>query len=165
MNQEKLMKQVTPGEMHAIVASRVADGAVGLFYARDPITWLAAIGAHCQIDQAEVRPAAAAAKVIERLRAKFSATHIPSAALPWYLIDHDQAVAALDEINMATGELLRDLQPRSPVMLFPSRSRGHVLGFTRGGQVVVKLDAPRFTTNLVIAPRESVKPVIRRMPA
>src|SRR6185369_4410302 len=101
-------KRIQPGSLHVIVASRV-DGPVGLFYSHDPGNWLAAISTHVTLDQVEVRPSRAAARVVDQLRARFAILHTPSDALPWYLIDMQQAIRALNAIDLETGELVRDL--------------------------------------------------------
>jgi hypothetical protein len=158
------VKHIETGAMHAVVAQRVQDGAVGFFYTRDPLNWLAAIGNHFQLGETEVRPAAAGARVVDYLRARFQFAHVPSDALPWYLIDYLQAIEALDRVDLRTGELQR-LPIDTRVMVMPHRVRGRVLGFTHGDRVVVKLDCTRFTENLVIAARDQVKPILRAVAA
>lgn len=153
------MKEIQAGQQHVIIASR-ADGAVGIFYARDPLNWLAALGTHAPLEDVEVRPSAAAAKVVEQLRARFAPAHFPSTALPWYLIDYSQAVQALDQLDLDTGELSDHLKHGAEVMVLPHRNRGQMYGYTRGGQVVVKLHSSPLVANIVIAPRQQVKPVL-----
>lgn len=156
------MKDIQQGQQHVIIAAR-ADGAIGLFYAREPLNWLAALGTHAVLEDVEVRPGEAAAKVIEALRGKFQAAHFPGLALPWYLIDYRQAINALNEFDLDTGERAR-VAIDTEVMVLPDRNRGSVMGYTRGGQIVVRLHASRNVANVVIAPTAMVKPVIR-MPA
>lgn len=151
------MKQVQQGSLHIIVAGRL-DGAVGFFYARDPLNMLAALGTHMQLGDVEVRSSSAAARVTERLRRRFAITHVPSDALPWYLIDYRQALEALDSIDLDTGEL-KVIAVDAPVMV--DRRRGRVFGYTRAGDVVVRLDNPGADTNLIIANRQRVKPILR----
>jgi hypothetical protein len=153
------VKQIQPGQQHIIIAGR-DDGAVGLFYARDPLNWLAAIGTHFALADVEVRPGTAAVQVVEEMRAQFAFAHLPGAALPWYLIDYRQAIDALNARNLDTGELRR-LALQSEVMVFPNRDRGRVMGYTRGGQVVVRLHTSPFVANVVIASAGMVKPVLR----
>lgn len=160
INREKLMKQTQPGQLHVVVAARL-DGAVGFLYTRDPIEWLAQLGSHMDLGEIEVRACAAAAKVVKYLRSRFSVADVPSRHMPWYLVDYKQAVDALDEIDLATGEPRSGLELDAPVMVYPQAARGRVFGFTCGGQVVVKLDVGRFTENIVIAARQDVKPIVR----
>lgn len=160
MDQEKLMKQIQPGELHVVIAGRL-DGVVGFLYTRDPLEWLARLGSHMDLGEIEVRASAAAVKIVKYLRSRFSKANVPSDSMPWYLVDYCQAVEALEEVNIATGEPHNGLELEAPVMIMSTRARGRVFGFTCRGQVVVKLDAGRFTENIVIAPREDVKPIVR----
>lgn len=160
INREKLMKQIQPGALHVVVAGRL-DGVVGFLYTRDPLEWLARLGSHMELGEVEVRATPAADKIVKHLRSRFSMANVPSSAMPWYLVDYRQAVEALDEIDLSTGEPTNGLALNAPVLVLPDRARGRVFGFTRRGQVVVKLDGPRFTVNIVIAPRDQVKPILR----
>lgn len=154
-------KQAKWGELHVIVAARIQDNAVGLFYTRDPKAWLAAIGTHMQLGAVETRPAAAAVKVVESLRRRFAIAHTPSDAFPWYLIDFAQAIAALNAIDLNTGDAARDLELQQRVFLIPERVRARVFGFTKSGRVVIQLENAPDVANLVIARRENLKPILR----
>lgn len=160
MDREKVMKQIQPGALHVVVAGRL-DGVVGFLYTRDPLEWLARLGSHMELGEIEVRASAAADKIVKHLRSRFSVANVPSAAMPWYLVDYRQAVEALNEVDLITGEPTTGLALDAPVMVYPQRVRGRVFGFTRRGQIVVKLDGARFTSNIVIAPRDQVKPILR----
>jgi hypothetical protein len=155
------MKQIHPGEQHVIIASRIQDGAVGLFYTREPGNWLAAIAAHFQLASVEVRPSSAAPKVIEALRRRFAVAHTPYDTMPWFLVDFRQAVEALNALDVETGEPRRDLEIAARVMVLPQRLRGSVVGYTRRGQVAVKLVGNGAVSNVVIAMRDQVKPILR----
>lgn len=160
MNRERLMKQIQPGALHVVVAGRL-DGVVGFLYTRDPLEWLSHFGSHVELGEIEVRASAAADKIVKHLRSRFSIANVPSSAMPWYLVDYSQAIDALNEIDLTTGEPVSGLALKARVMVYPQRVRGIVFGFTRRGQVVVKLDDTRFTSNIVIAPRDQVKPILR----
>lgn len=159
MNQEKVMKQIRPGELHVVIVSREQDSAVGLFYTRDPMNWLSALASHGPLRDVEVRPARAAAQVVERLRGHFSLTHLVGAALPWYQVDFEQAIAALSAVNLDTGAELIRCGVGDPVSV--RGERGKVIGYTRGGEIVVKIDRAPIVANLMIAARADVKPVVR----
>lgn len=159
MDKAKLMKQIRPGSLHVVVAGRL-DGTVGFLYTREPLDWLAKLGSHMDLGEIEVRASAAAEKIVRHLRSLFAVANVPSSRMPWYLVDYQQAVAALDGVNLQTGEPLSGLELNAPVYV-RDQGRGHVFGFTRSGQIVVRLEGRRFTQNIVIAPRENVKPVVR----
>jgi hypothetical protein len=160
LDREKLMKQIQPGSLHVVVAGRL-DGTVGFLYTRNPLDWLATLGNHFELGEIEVRASAAAEKIVRYLRSRFSVAHIPNERMPWYLVDYPQAVQALDEIDLDTGEPTSGLELGAKVQVDPGRRRGSVFGFTRSGRVVVKLDGLTFTENIVIAPRENVKRIVR----
>jgi hypothetical protein len=44
------MKHVVPGAMHVVLCTRCSDGAVGIFYSRDPVRFLIAINAHAPLE-------------------------------------------------------------------------------------------------------------------
>lgn len=154
------MKQIQPGSLHVVIAARL-DGAVGFLYTRDPLNWLAQLGTHMQLAEIEVRATAAAEKIVKYLRSRFSIANIPNGLMPWYLVDYPQAIEALNEVDLESGEPRSGLALEMPVMVFPQRVRGHVFGFTRGGDIVVRLDGARFTANIVVVPRKNVKPILR----
>jgi hypothetical protein len=160
LDREKLMKQIQPGALHVVIAARL-DGTVGFLYTRNPLDWLAALGSHFELGEIEVRASAAAEKIVRYLRSRFSVASIPSERMPWYLVDYPQAIEALDEVNLETGEPSSGLELNARVQVDPGRRRGTVFGFTRRGQVVVKLEGGHYTSNIVIAPRENVKPIVR----
>jgi hypothetical protein len=160
MNREKFVKQIQADSMHAMVVKR-GDGLVGLFYTREPMNWLGILSQHALIEEAEVRPSAHSPRIVSFMRARFAHAHTPNEAFPWYLVDFQQAVDALNDFNHETGELLDLLKPDTPVLVLPERKRGTVIGFSRCGRVVVKLHSPHHISNLVLALRENVKPVVR----
>jgi hypothetical protein len=162
MNLEQAMKHIVPGALHVIVASRHQDGAVGLFYSRDPSTWLVALSSHAQLDQVEVRHGAASAHVVEQLRTRFDPLHAPAGALPWYLIDFDQATKALGEYDLETGARVAGAAFKLHDRVYvASAGRGVVEGFTPCGRVTVRMEANRLTSRVVHAPRSLVKPIVR----
>jgi hypothetical protein len=154
------MKQIQPGSLHVVVVARF-DGTVGFLYTRNPLDWLATLGSHFDLAEIEVRATAAAEKIVRYLRSRFSIASIPSERMPWYLVDYPQAIEALDEVDLETGEPSCGLELEARVQVDPGRRRGTVFGFTRSGQIVVKLEGPHYTSNIVIAPRENVKPIVR----
>jgi hypothetical protein len=160
VNPEKIMKQVTPGAQHALLVKR-ADGVVGLFFTREPMNWLGVLSQHIEIEEAECRPSPASPRIVSHLRARFAHAHIPNESYPWYLIDFPQAVEALGDFDLATGELLDALKPDAEVLVLPDRQRGRVIGFSRCGRVIVRLHTTRLISNLVLALRENIKPVLR----
>jgi hypothetical protein len=162
MDKESFMKSIREGSQHVLIAER-CEGGVGLMYTRSPAEWLGSLAAHMDLGQVEVRPGAHAAQVVTELRTRFAAAHVPSEAMAWYLIDFKQAVDALDEYDIETGEPTMPIAINSQVMVFPNRQRGQVFGFTnRGRSIAVKLAGE---TLMVIVPRANVKPIYRLVAA
>jgi hypothetical protein len=158
---EKVMKQIVPGSQHAVIVKRATDGLVGLFFTVDPRAWLTALSAHMELEDAEVRASVHAPRLVSFLRARFSHAHQPGDAMAWYLIDFPQAVNALEDFDMSSGELLGHLKPNTEVWVLPQRVRGTVIGFGKCGRVTVRLHGTRYTENLILALRENLKPVLR----
>ncbi len=163
---EQAMKHIVPGEQHVIVASRQQDGAVGLFYTREPGNWLVALSNSCQLDQVEVRPSVKAPSVVEQMRKRFASIHIASSALPWYQLDFRQVIEALDEYDLTRGCLVMrgGVKVNDPVYV-NNAGRGIVTGFTRCGRVMVRLDRMGMHCAAVYAPRSAIKPVLRLVAA
>lgn len=158
MDKGSFMKSIREGSQHVLIAER-CEGGVGLMYTRSPAEWLSSLAAHMDLGQVEVRPGAHAPEVVSELRHRFAAAHMPSEALAWYLIDFKQAVDALDEYDIESGESNLPITINSQVMVFPGRQRGQVFGFTnRGRCIAVKLAGESL---MVIVPRAKVKPIYR----
>jgi hypothetical protein len=103
MDKESFMKSIREGSQHVLIAERarrwrwpdvhpiagrmagIARSSHGSRPGRGPTR--------------RTRP-----EVVSELRHRFAAAHVPSESMAWYLIDFKQAVDALDEYDIESGE-------------------------------------------------------------
>jgi hypothetical protein len=158
MQLHKLMRHVVPGAMHVVLAGR-DDGVVGSVYTRAPVDWLLAVSDSFKITHHEIRASAAAARVVTAWRSRFSLEPQPGSLLPWFRVLFMDAVRALDEYNLTTGEIFTAIETQAPVRItgYAGAPRGKVIGFTRCGRVAVKLEGSPLVSNVCLVPRDAVE--------
>lgn len=160
---EKLMQTVAPGELHLVVAERL-DQVVGVMWSQKPKQALSNLASTTHLGRADTTPARAAKKIVAELAARFeSSITARTTESFWTSADFEEVQAAIAEYDLATGARIENAGVKvGTEVQVENLGRGRVTGFDRSGRLMVKLERPAFAAGCVaVAPRSSVKPVIR----
>lgn len=154
IDQGKLMKQVEPGVQHVILCSRESDGAVGIFYSRDPVRFLIAINAHVPLEDTEILAAEEAVQIAVALRQAFKPAAIADPV--WFLTDFPSALEQLERVVRTRKRA--ELTPGRKVYVV-GHGQGVVASYHKSGRVVVRLCTSPLVSHVVLASLESIEPL------
>lgn len=150
------MRKIEPGAVHILLVE-CGNGRVVVAQSRDPNAFLADMSAVTVIERTEVRPALAAATIVQQLLGSFRFPPGEHAGP----VDFERAVAELEAFDPITGYRTSLCGiARGDRVFVRNFGKGIAKSFTPLGRILVHLDEPRANLRIVEAVRSWVKPIV-----